>query len=33
MKAVARPITITHAQLRAIERPFADYLHATSLKP
>jgi uncharacterized iron-regulated protein len=33
MKAAARPITITHAQLRAIERPIADYLHATSLKP
>ena len=31
-KAAARPITITHEQLRQIERPIADYLHETSRK-
>jgi uncharacterized iron-regulated protein len=30
--SAARPITITHEQLRAINRPVADYLHETSLK-
>jgi uncharacterized iron-regulated protein len=30
-KAQARPITITHDQLRALGRPVADYLHATAL--
>jgi uncharacterized iron-regulated protein len=28
----ARPITITHQQLRQINRPIADYLHETSLR-
>lgn len=32
-RAVSRPITITHEQLRQIDRPIADYLHVTSLKP
>jgi uncharacterized iron-regulated protein len=32
-RAMARPITITHDQLRQIDRPIADYLHVTSLKP
>jgi uncharacterized iron-regulated protein len=31
--AMARPITITHQQLREIALPFGDYLHAMSLKP
>lgn len=31
--AMARPITITHEQLRELASPFGDYLHATSLKP
>jgi uncharacterized iron-regulated protein len=31
-KAQARPVSITHEQLRAIGRPVADYLYATSLK-
>ncbi len=31
--AMARPITITHEQLRELGRPFGDYLHATGLKP
>ncbi len=31
-RAVARPITITHEQLRKIDRPIADYLYVTSLK-
>jgi len=31
-RAMARPITITHEQLRQIDRPIADYLHVTSLK-
>ncbi|MCR4412611.1 MAG: ChaN family lipoprotein [Thermoguttaceae bacterium] len=30
-KAQARPITITHDQLRALGRPVADYLHARAL--
>jgi uncharacterized iron-regulated protein len=30
--AMARPITITHEQLRELALPFGDYLHATSLK-
>ena len=32
MKAMARDITITHEQLRELDRPIADYLHAVSLK-
>lgn len=32
-KAVSRPVEITHEQLRRIDRPIADYLHVTSLKP
>ena len=32
-RAISRPITITHEQLRQIDRPIADYLHVTSLKP
>jgi len=32
-KAMAREITITHEQLRQIDRPIADYLHVTNLKP
>lgn len=32
MKAMARDITITHEQLRQLDRPIADYLHAVSLK-
>jgi len=32
-KAMMRRITITHEQMRAINRPAADYLHATSRKP
>jgi hypothetical protein len=31
--AMARPITITHEQLREVALPFGDYLHATSLRP
>lgn len=31
-KAMAREINITHQQLRAINRPIADYLHVKSLK-
>ena len=31
-KAMAREVTITHEQLRAIDRPVADYLYVTSLK-
>lgn len=31
-RAMARPIQITHEQLRQIHQPVADYLHATSLK-
>ena len=31
-KAMAREITITHKQLRDINKPIADYLHATNLK-
>ena len=31
--AMARPITITHEQLRELGRPIADYLHAVSVKP
>jgi hypothetical protein len=31
-QAAARPITITHEQLRQIDRPIADYLNETSLK-
>lgn len=31
--AMARPITITHEQLRELALPFGDYLYATSLKP
>ena len=31
-RAMAREITITHEQLRQIDRPIADYLHETSLK-
>jgi uncharacterized iron-regulated protein len=31
-KAAARPIEITHEQLREIQRPIADYLYATSLR-
>jgi uncharacterized iron-regulated protein len=33
MKAMMRDITITHAQLREIGRPIADYLHAVESKP
>ncbi|MBN1589664.1 MAG: ChaN family lipoprotein [Pirellulales bacterium] len=32
MQAVTRPITITHEQLRKVERPVADYLHVISRK-
>lgn len=32
-QAMARMIEITHAQLRENKVPFADYLHATALKP
>jgi len=32
-RAMARKINITHEQLRAINRPIADYLHVVSLKP
>jgi len=32
-KAQAREITITHEQLRQLDRPVGDYLHATGLKP
>ena len=32
-KAMSREITITHEQLRAIDKPIADYLHAVDLKP
>jgi len=32
MKAMARDITITHEQLRELDRPIADYLHAVSRK-
>lgn len=31
-RAIARPVTITHEQLRQIDRPIADYLYVTSLK-
>jgi uncharacterized iron-regulated protein len=31
-RAMAREITITHEQLRQIDRPIADYLHETSVK-
>ncbi|MBU4271923.1 MAG: ChaN family lipoprotein [Planctomycetes bacterium] len=31
-RAVARPVIITHEQLRQIDRPIADYLYVTSLK-
>ncbi len=31
-QAAARPINITHEQLRQIDRPIADYLHETSRK-
>lgn len=31
-RAAARPIEITHEQLREINRPVADYLHVTGLK-
>ena len=31
-RAVARTITITHEQLRQIDRPIADYLYQTSRK-
>ena len=30
-KAVSREISITHEQLRTIQRPIADYLHAKDL--
>ncbi|MBN2563179.1 MAG: ChaN family lipoprotein [Phycisphaerae bacterium] len=32
MKAMARDITITHEQLHDLDKPIADYLHATNLK-
>ena len=32
-EAMARDITITHEQLRGIDRPIADYLHVRNLKP
>ena len=32
-EAMAREITITHEQLRQINRPIADYLHVRNLKP
>jgi uncharacterized iron-regulated protein len=32
-QAMAREITITHEQLRQIDRPIADYLHVRNLKP
>jgi hypothetical protein len=31
--AMSREIDITHEQLRQINRPVADYLHVTNLKP
>ncbi len=31
-QAMARPIAMTHEQLRELARPIADYLHATSMK-
>jgi uncharacterized iron-regulated protein len=31
-RAVARPISVSHEQLRELGRPIADYLHAVSLK-
>jgi uncharacterized iron-regulated protein len=31
-RMAARPVTITHEQLRQINRPIADYLHETTLK-
>jgi len=31
-RAMARPITISHDQLRELDRPIGDYLHATSPK-
>ena len=33
MRAMMRDITITHEQLRHLDKPYADYLHATSAKP
>jgi hypothetical protein len=30
---MARPITISHDQLRELDRPIGDYLHAASPKP
>ena len=33
MRAMMRDITITHEQLRHMDKPYADYLHATSPKP
>jgi uncharacterized iron-regulated protein len=32
-RAVSRPVTITHQQLRAIGRPIGDYLHITEPSP
>ncbi len=32
-KALTRDITITHEQLRILDKPIADYLHALNLKP
>ena len=31
-KAMARPISITHAQLQELDRPLGDYLYATERK-
>jgi hypothetical protein len=31
-KAMARPISITHAQLQELGRPLGDYLYATEQK-
>jgi uncharacterized iron-regulated protein len=33
MRKMARDIEITHEQLRALDRPIADYLHVASPKP
>lgn len=33
MRAMMRDITITHEQLRHLDKPYADYLHARSPKP
>ena len=32
-RAAARPINVSHEQLRELGRPIADYLHAVSTKP